>query len=163
MKKSVLLLLLISLSPFSTAFDAVGKIKRERPAMLDTANAVLSSSRMVKASYQLEGSAEMKQVPLNKIHQWVLTLTKIDNVPIKGISVEVYPDMPEHLHGMSTQPLAREGDKPGEYIIEGMNFHMPGWWVVTLDISKGGMRDLVRFNVIVGEGEDKKTMHHQHH
>jgi hypothetical protein len=44
--------------------------------------------------------------------------------------------MPAHRHGMVTRPKIKAG-KPGEYLIEGVKFHMPGDWKLTLDMLHG--------------------------
>ena len=93
-----------------------------------------------------------KAVPLNQIHSWVLTLKNREGEPLESAEVSVSADMPEHLHGTTTKPVVKSGSSQGEYIVEGMNFHMPGWWEVTIDITGGGTRDLVRFQLVLGEG-----------
>ena len=44
--------------------------------------------------------------------------------------------MPAHRHGMVTRPKIK-AVKPGEYLIEGVKFHMPGDWKLTLDLLHG--------------------------
>lgn len=70
---------------------------------------------------------------------------------MSGLELVVSADMPEHLHGMTTRPEASESSTPGDYVVKGMNFHMPGWWKITLDASRGRGRDLAYFNILVGE------------
>jgi len=40
-----------------------------------------------------------------------------------------------------------KGIGPGNYLIEGIKFSMPGWWVVTFHIQAGEMIDNVTFNL----------------
>jgi hypothetical protein len=47
----------------------------------------------------------------------------------------------------------QETETEGLYLVRGMNFHMPGYWEVTLDISGAGSRYLLQFNLIVGENQ----------
>ena len=130
------------------AIDAWQKIAQERPEDIDLSATSSSSGGYFSATYTLETDC----APLNSIHSWELVLVARDGSPLGGAEIDVSADMPEHLHGMTTTPRAAETATPGQYLIEGMNFHMPGWWVVTLDVSRGGGRDLARFNVLVGEG-----------
>ena len=160
MKLSIKLLLILTL-PFSInvfALDTFGKAKQQRPENLNIDNPVYSSSRAIFAEYQLTN----KSIPLNKIHSWTLTLTHRTGKPITNADIVISPDMPEHLHGMTTKPVAIETDVDGTYLMQGMNFHMPGWWKITLDISGYGSRDLVKFNVIVGE-DSPHEMQNNHH
>ena len=37
----------------------------------------------------------------------------------------------------------------GKYLVEGLKFSMPGWWVVTFYIQAGDMTDHVSFNLLL--------------
>lgn len=115
-----------------------------------------SSSRALNAQYLVDN----EKIPLNKIHNWTIQLTHNYKRSLKGANITLAATMPEHMHGMTTKPIISQGNKEGEFIIEGMNFHMPGWWELTLDVDGYGSRDLIIFNVIVGE--DMPEMHHNH-
>ena len=130
------------------AIDAYGKVTQPRPENLDLSTTVLSSGGYFSAAFSVEGDCP----PMNRIHAWKLRLVARDGEPLSGAEVVIDVDMPEHLHGMTTQPHVYETAVAGEYRIDGMNFHMPGWWEITLDVSRGGGRDLARFNLLVGEG-----------
>lgn len=140
------------------AIDTYAKVKKERPENLNIDNPRYSASKAILAEFTLTSD----NIPLNKIHTWTLTLTHKSGRSISHADIVISPDMPEHLHGMTTKPVAIATDEPGKYLLKGMNFHMPGWWKVTLDISGYGSRDLVRFNVIVGEDELNTMQHNQH-
>ena len=55
--------------------------------------------------------------------------------------------MPEHNHGMPTQPQVTESQGGGNYRVEGMQFQMGGLWTVTFVIEAGGVQDTVTFNL----------------
>ena len=57
--------------------------------------------------------------------------------------------MPERHSGLPTQPEIVKGIGPGNYIIDGLKFSMPGWWVVTFHIEAGEMMDNVTFNLLL--------------
>lgn len=144
----VCLAVFIFLVPPSWAIDSYSKIAQERPEDLDLSRSVSSSGRFFTTAYELGQDC----APLNEIHSWVLTLMAKDGLPLVGAEIDFIADMPEHLHGMVTKPAVSESGTPGEYVVEGVKFHMPGWWEITLDVSRGRGRDLARFNVLVGEG-----------
>jgi len=53
-------------------------------------------------------------------------------------SLVVDAAMPEHRHGMNTQPrITRVG--PGRFLAEGMLLHMPGRWELYFDIVEGAV------------------------
>ena len=125
-----------------------------RPETLDTSTTVLSRGGLVSASY----TSEPAEIPLGAIHTWTVTLTDKDGNPVEDADMSLSADMPEHRHGTTTRPRVSPAGTPGSYRVEGMNFHMPGWWRITLDVSCCGSRDLARFDLVVGEGE-----HHSRH
>ena len=55
--------------------------------------------------------------------------------------------MPEHNHGMPTQPQVTQNLGGGDYRVEGVQFQMGGWWTITFDIDAGGVQDTVTFNL----------------
>jgi hypothetical protein len=61
--------------------------------------------------------------------------------------IMVSGDMPEHGHGLPTEPEVTEEIEPGVYLLEGMKFSMPGWWEVKLHIKAGTREDSVTFNL----------------
>ena len=52
--------------------------------------------------------------------------------------IQVSGDMPEHRHGMPTQPQVTQNLGGGDYLVEGMRFQMGGWWAVTFAIDADG-------------------------
>jgi len=59
--------------------------------------------------------------------------TKNDK-PAELIAVDA--QMPEHKHGMNYRPtIVSMGD--GRYRVEGMVFHMPGRWEISIDVRAG--------------------------
>ena len=55
--------------------------------------------------------------------------------------------MPEHGHGLPTEPVVTTMGFDGLYRIDGMKFSMPGWWVVTISVMANGEQDSVSFNL----------------
>ena len=131
------------------ALDAIGKVRRERPEVVDTSTTVVTRYGTLQASYE----TDFLEVPLNGVHSWRLSLQDKRGQPVTEADIDLTADMPEHLHGMTTTALVQETETPGHYLVRGMNFHMPGYWEVTLDISGAGSRHLLRFNLIVGENQ----------
>ncbi|SLN11178.1 hypothetical protein TRL7639_00064 [Falsiruegeria litorea R37] len=145
----LLLLSIFALPDMAGAMDAIGKVRRERPADLDTSTTVATRYGTLQASYE----TDFPKLPLNGVHTWRLSLQDKNGLPVVGADIVLTADMPEHLHGMTTTPLVQESDTPGLYLVRGMNFHMPGYWEATLDISGAGSRHLLRFNLIIGENQ----------
>jgi hypothetical protein len=111
---------------------------------IDTTSEKMSGNEIFHVSL----SSKKDPVPINRIHSWTLKVTTPDGKPVKKASIMFDADMPEHGHGLPTEPEITEKRK-GRYEIEGVKFTMPGWWVFNLYIMAGKEVDHVSFNVIV--------------
>ena len=67
--------------------------------------------------------------------------------PIDGAAISVDGGMPEHGHGLPTQPRVTQSLGGGVYEIEGVRFSMGGWWVLKLAIDSPAGADHVVFNL----------------
>lgn len=108
----------------------------------DYARTMLSKSGTFKASYTSEADA----VPVNKLMSWKLNVETADGKAVKDAEITVAGDMPEHGHGLPTQPKVKNNND-GTYLIEGIKFSMTGWWTMTFTIKAGGKTDTVTFNL----------------
>ena len=48
--------------------------------------------------------------------------------------------MPQHGHGMNVAPTVKQV-APGTYRVDGMLFHMPGYWELYFDLSREGVME----------------------
>ena len=86
-----------------------------------------------------------------------LRLRKLQNVrvlvldamgrPVEGARISVDGGMPEHAHGLPTQPRVERSLGGGMYDIEGVRFSMGGWWELKLSIETAAGTDRVTFNL----------------
>ena len=99
----------------------------------------ISQSGLFQVSY------ESKQYPIviNRIHSWVLHVATAGGQPVANADITLLGGMPEHDHGLPTSPRMTQYLDNGEYLIEGIRFHMNGSWEITITISAGGDRDTV--------------------
>lgn len=89
-------------------------------------------------------------VPLFRVHQWSLRITDPAGQPVSGAVVAIDGGMPDHHHGLPTAPRAMAADAAGDYVINGVKFSMPGWWVLNLAVrSPDGRTDTVTFNLVL--------------
>lgn len=103
-----------------------------------------SSSGKYRGSYiPLTGA-----IPLNVMHAWRVYIEDAHtHSPATGLQIYVSGGMPDHGHGLPTQPIMTHEETPGTYLIEGMQFHMPGQWTVTFDIGSQESSDKITFEV----------------
>ncbi len=117
------------------------------PANLDLATEQMSENKKFILSYQ----TVREKIPVNKIHEWLLSLKTPGGEPISGAEITLDGDMPQHGHGLPTKPEVTQDLGNGEYVAEGVQFSMPGWWVMKFTVRAGGEVDTVTFNLVVVE------------
>lgn len=93
--------------------------------------------------YRISFQSELDPIIINRIHTWVLQVTTPEGQPIAGAKITATGGMPEHNHGLPTDPRMTEQLGDGRYRFEGFRFHMNGQWELTLTIDVEGQRDTV--------------------
>ena len=86
---------------------------------------------------------------LNRIHSWTIQLKTPDGAPVQHARIDVDGGMPQHGHGLPTQPRVTQEIGDGRYLMEGMKFSMTGWWEIKLAIEGAQGSDKVTFNTVV--------------
>ena len=101
-----------------------------QPADLDLATTQSSHEGKFTVSYK----SDLDPVTINKLHTWTLHVADTAGKPLDNATVAIDGGMPEHNHGMPTQPIVTPLGG-GDYRAEGMKFQMPGWWTVTVTVT----------------------------
>jgi len=117
----------------------------EMKADVDTSTEVTSDGELFRVSYK----SAVSPLPINSLHSWTLTVQTAEGKPVSGAAITVVGDMPEHGHGLPTEPEMTGELNDGSYLIEGIRFSMPGWWVLNFHIQAGELRDQASFNILV--------------
>jgi hypothetical protein len=74
-------------------------------------------------------------------------VTDAKGLPVESAVISVGGGMPEHGHGLPTQPRVTRALGHGLYEIEGVRFNMGGWWELRLAIDSPAGPDTVTFNL----------------
>jgi hypothetical protein len=89
-------------------------------------------------------------LPVDTMHAWRIRVIDKDGKAAEGLTIEMLGGMPQHGHGLPNVPAVSVSGQPGEYMIEGITFHMPGVWQVGFALSGAdGKKDEVRRDVMV--------------
>jgi hypothetical protein len=112
------------------------------PSNLDLSTSKLTANGRFTVSYE-----PLAPISINKLQQWSVHVTDEQGQVVQDAQIEVDGDMPQHGHGLPTQPQVTVRDQ--DYLIEGLKFHMNGWWVVDLTITHDQVSDTVRFNLVL--------------
>jgi hypothetical protein len=86
---------------------------------------------------------------INQLHSWKVKLATAEGAPVRGARFVVDGGMPQHGHGLPTQPRVTREIESGTYMLDGMKFSMTGWWEVKLAIDGPQGADRVTFNTLV--------------
>ncbi|NKB32222.1 MAG: auxin-binding protein [Pseudomonadales bacterium] len=81
--------------------------------------------------------SQLQPLVINQIHSWHLELNNSSGL-VEDATITVEGGMPEHDHGLPTQPQVTAEISPGVYLIEGIRFHMPGAWQMLFTIQVDG-------------------------
>jgi len=106
-----------------------------------------TTRRSEKGAYKATIVSLAEPIPLNQVHSWRLHLEDASGRPLEDAQIQVDGGMPQHGHGLPTEPRVTRNLGGGDYLVEGLKFQMPGWWVVRFGISSGGTTDEVTFNL----------------
>ena len=105
---------------------------------------LVASAQAVEAD--LSGSARgltldvysrLSPLEINRIHSWEVVVSDAAG-PVTDAEIIITGGMPEHNHGMPTQPQITAELAPGRYLLEGVRFHMPGLWRMEARITRDG-------------------------
>ena len=126
--------------PFAAHFQV-----RVRPAKLDLSRVRMSENGLFKVAM----TPETDPIPLRRLHSWRIHLDDAGGRPVAAASITVDGGMPEHGHGLPTEPCVTKNLGGGDYLVEGLRFQMKGWWEVKFTISTSENTDEVVFNLIL--------------
>lgn len=87
--------------------------------------------------------------PINQVHSWQVRVATPDGRPVRAARIAVDGGMPQHGHGLPTQPRVTREVADGTYLLEGMKFSMTGWWEIKLAIDADRGADRITFNTVV--------------
>ena len=93
--------------------------------------------------YWVSFTSDLEPLEINRIHRWVFHIEDESGAVIDNAEISLLGGMPEHNHGLPTIPHMTESLGNGDYSVEGMRFHMNGYWDLTVTVDVSGRRDTV--------------------
>jgi hypothetical protein len=81
------------------------------------------------------------RIDMNRYQTWGIYIEDAAGNALDGVSLKVNADMPAHGHGLLSNPQIKPGSAPGRYRVEGLRFHMPGYWEIRLQMRYLGKQD----------------------
>ena len=90
---------------------------------------------------QIEIYSQLSPLRINQIHSWHVRLLDNEGNALAVDELEVNGGMPEHDHGLPTQPQITSRLANGDYLLEGVRFHMQGLWQLFIEFQHDGAED----------------------
>jgi hypothetical protein len=115
----------------------------QRPAAADFGVGPRASLRQVYTA-TLQPREPLK---LRRLQSLPVLIVDASGRPVENAAVSIDGGMPEHGHGLPTQPRVKRSAVAGMYEIEGVRFNMGGWWELKLAIESPAGADHVTFNL----------------
>lgn len=84
---------------------------------------------------------------VRKMQSMTVVITDTSMHPIDNAQITIDGGMPQHRHGLPTQPRVTSNSGGGVYEIEGVRFNMGGWWEFRLSITTATGTDTITFNL----------------
>lgn len=91
--------------------------------------------------FRLSYHSDLTPIVINQIHGWTLHLETSDGEPVEHAEITVSGGMPAHNHGLPTAPQVTAELGGGYYRLEGMRFHMLGYWEIKVELQVGDRHD----------------------
>jgi hypothetical protein len=109
----------------------------------------LGTTRMSRQARYRVSIRQRPEPALNELQGWLLHVETADGKPVSAANINVSGGMPQHGHGMPTQPKIKAEPGAGDYRVEGLQFSMPGWWEIHVYVAQAGHEDTATFNLIL--------------
>ena len=86
--------------------------------------------------------SDISPLRINEMHSWQITVLDSKSEPVTNASISVEGGMPNHDHGLPTQPRITSEITPGTYLLQGVRFHMPGKWECKFLVTAGTRQEI---------------------
>jgi hypothetical protein len=100
--------------------------------------------------YRLSLRPRDGEIPLGRLHAWVVTTETPQGQRFAPSHLWMGGGMPQHAHGFTTEPRVTGAMGEGEFLVEGVRFHMSGDWVLRIELVGPAGPDAAEFHVQVG-------------
>ncbi|MEO8380825.1 MAG: FixH family protein [Acidobacteriota bacterium] len=82
-----------------------------------------------------------------KLQTLQVSIADPSGAAVEGATIGIDGGMPQHGHGLPTQPRVTGTNGNGVYVIEGVRFNMGGWWEFKVAVDGPAGPDTITFNL----------------
>ena len=123
-----------------------GEANQSASAPRDTQATSWRSGTTVDASWSIKWRALEDPIPVGEPFA-VEVIVEGDSERLENAEILVDAEMPHHGHGMNFIPVIT--GTPELWVAQGLLFHMPGRWELSVDVMEGGRMERVQWTVEV--------------
>ena len=91
-------------------------------------------------------------IPLGRLHGWIVHVETLQGALFTPSLLTIGGGMPQHSHGLVTEPRVTRDLGNGDFLVEGVKFHMTGEWTLYIQIVGPAGGDSATFRVEVEPG-----------
>ncbi len=106
-------------------------------------------SGLTDKGLKIEIYSELSPLRINQIHSWHVRVMDREGEVLVLEELSVFGGMPEHDHGLPTQPEVTTRLDNGDYLLEGVRFHMQGLWQLQIELNYEGVGDTAIIDFIL--------------
>jgi len=128
---------------------ACGPADEDPPGFSDEAPAPASLQLSEAGRYRVSLRPRSGEIPLRSFHAWVFHVETLDGGFFVPARLAVDGGMPQHKHGFATAPRVTKALGDGDFLVEGVKFHMAGEWLIRFEFTGARGADRATFQVQV--------------
>ena len=121
---------------------------RQPPELAGQARKLSGEATSHSGRYRI-GLRPAAPVRLGTLHEWIVRIERSDGTPARPTNVAFDGGMPAHGHGFVTAPRVTRDLGDGEFLVEGVKFHMAGAWELRVAVTDSEGSDHASFEVSV--------------
>ena len=99
--------------------------------------------------YRIGARPAVPPVGLHQMHDWIVRIEHREGNSEIPTAIHFDGGMPSHGHGFVTQPRVTQNLGDGEFLVEGVKFHMPGAWVLRITVTSRTKSDRATLPVTI--------------
>jgi hypothetical protein len=93
--------------------------------------------------YRIRARPAASPIELHRLHDWIVGIELTEASSEIPTAIHFDGGMPAHGHGFVTQPRVTQNLGHGEFLVEGVKFHMPGEWALQITVKGATTSDQV--------------------
>jgi hypothetical protein len=99
--------------------------------------------------YVVQFQPQTGTITIGQFENWVITLKDKTGKAVYPAHIGLSGGMPEHGHGMPSQPQVTKYLGDGRFLVEGMKFNMAGEWLFGFVVETPTARDRLKLTIEV--------------